>query len=260
MSPRRGRDERSGWGPSHQPAPDGIGGRRWVSRTFAVVLVMWALSGSHTSLPTVVLIGWLLAKAARRARARTRDWPRPWRPERAWRSADPLAVVHAQIARAGGGIYLGTGRRGDWRLAGVERGVLVLGPPRSGKSSAVMIPAVLAHAGAVVSASTKPDVLTATVGARSRSGEVWRFDPTGQPGPAGATARVLRWSPITSSGAWDGALAMARSMVAGAGVGAGTTDASHWAKRATALLAAVLRRGGGQRPRDRRGPGLGAGP
>ena len=239
MSPRRGRDERVGWGPPHETGPDATG-VRWVSRTVAAVLIIWALSGSHTTLPTLVLVIWLLVRVARRVRARTRTWgwPRTPRPGQLARSADPLAAVHAQIARAGEGVYLGVGLRGGWRLAGAERAVLVLGPPRSGKSSAVMIPALLAHPGAAVSASTKPDVLTATVAARSGLGELWRFDPTGQSG--GPTVGELRWSPITSAGSWDGALVMARSMVAGAGVGVGTTDASHWAKRATALLAAVL--------------------
>ncbi len=238
MTRRRG-DDWAGWGPSHQTGPDQTGGRRWGSRTLAAVLIIWTLSGSHPTLPTVVLIIWLLVVIVRRVHGRTRNgWP--WSPRRArvgW-SADPLAAVHAQIARGGGGTYLGVGRRGEWRVAGRERAVLVLGPPRSGKSSAVMIPALLAHQGAAVSASTKPDVLAATVGARSRLAEVWRFDPTGQSG--GPAVGELRWSPVTSSGSWDGSLVMARSMVAGATVGAGTTDASHWAKRATALLAAML--------------------
>jgi type IV secretion system protein VirD4 len=116
--------------------------------------------------------------------------------------------------------------------------VLVLGPPRSGKSSAVMVPAMLAHPGPALSASTKPDVLAATIAARSRLGCAWRFDPTGL--GSDRAARGLRWSPVSASRSWDGALLMARAMVAGAGVGAGTMDGTHWSKRATALLAALL--------------------
>jgi type IV secretion system protein VirD4 len=116
--------------------------------------------------------------------------------------------------------------------------VLVLGPPRSGKSSGVLIPAVLAHPGAAVSASTKPDVTEATVAARSRLGSVWQFDPTGR--SSGTETQSLRWSPVPAARSWDGALLMARAMVSGANVGLGTTDGTHWSKRATALLAAVL--------------------
>jgi hypothetical protein len=149
---------------------------------------------------------------------------------------DPLAAVQKH-GRARGP-YLGLDDRREWRFAGVERAVLVLGPPRSGKTQAVIIPAVLAHAGAVVSASTKPDVLHATATARSRLGRVWEFDPTGE-GQVLPDSQ-LRWSPVTSSQTWDGALLMARAMVSGAGVGAGTTEANHWARRAVALLAPLL--------------------
>ncbi len=153
-------------------------------------------------------------------------------------STDPLKAVHAEITRGGSGVYLGEGQNGQWRLAGAERAVLVLGPPRSGKTSAVMVPAMLAHPGPAVSASTKPDVLAASIAARSQLGAAWAFDPTGL--GSGQAARSLRWSPVPTSRSWDGALLMARSMVAGAGVGAGTMDGTHWSKRASALLAALL--------------------
>ncbi len=48
---------------------------------------------------------------------------------------------------------------GGWVLADPESAVMVLGPPRSGKTSAVMIPAVLGASGAVIATSTKPEVM-----------------------------------------------------------------------------------------------------
>src|ERR1700722_3420878 len=60
---------------------------------------------------------------------------------------------------------------GAW--AGPEQAMLVLGPgktmlglgpPRSGKTSSVVIPRVIGAPAAVVSTSTKPDVLLATCG------------------------------------------------------------------------------------------------
>jgi type IV secretion system protein VirD4 len=150
--------------------------------------------------------------------------------------ADPLAGV---LERGRGrGVYLGVNARGEWAFAGWERATLVLGPPRSGKTQALVIPAVLGHAGALVSASTKPDVIRATSRARSRLGRVWEFDPTGQ--GALLPDRQLRWSPVTCAKTWDGALLMARAMVSGAGVGAGTSDQTHWARRAVAVLAPLL--------------------
>ncbi len=154
-------------------------------------------------------------------------------------SSDPLEAVLEQSARHGGGVYLGVDHAGRWRAARAERAALVLGPPRSGKSSGVIVPAVLAHAGPAVCTSTKPDVLAATISARSRLGSVWQFDPTGTE-PAIAGAQSLRWSPVSAAGSWDGALLIARAMVTGAGVGAGTTDHTHWSRRASALLAPLL--------------------
>ena len=99
--------------------------------------------------------------------------------------ADPLGSVRAAAARWGGGVYLGVLSSGGPRFARGERAVLLLGPPRSGKTSGVIIPALLAHTGPVVSTSTKPDVWRATRGVRSRDGRVWVFDPTGA-GTSGA--------------------------------------------------------------------------
>jgi type IV secretory pathway TraG/TraD family ATPase VirD4 len=149
---------------------------------------------------------------------------------------DPLAAVRA-AARQAGGVYLGLAADGSPRFARRERAVLVLGPPRSGKTSAVIVPALIAHNGPAVSTSTKPDVAQATSAVRSRGGQTWVFDPTGVGGGAGGS-RELRWSPVTGSRQWDEALLMARAMTSHVGVG--TTDQSHWASRAQALLAPLL--------------------
>lgn len=151
-------------------------------------------------------------------------------------NGDPLVAV-LDAARSWGGVYLGVTQEGHVRCARYERAVMVLGPPRGGKSSAIIIPAVITHLGPVVSASTKPDVANATRGSRSRLGRTWQFDPTGTSGAAGGSL-VLRWSPVTSCVQWDSALLMARAMTVT--VGAGTTDRSHWSSRAQALLAPLL--------------------
>ena len=124
-------------------------------------------------------------------------------------------------------------------VAGSQQAVLVLGPPRSGKTSALVVPNVLAAWGPVLSTSTKPDVLAATAAARLGRGRCWLYDPTGTvPVPAGFTP--LRWSPVIGAGRWDGALLLARVLVGAARPAAGTTDATHWTERAEALLAPLL--------------------
>lgn len=151
----------------------------------------------------------------------------------------PATAVRAKVARLGGGAYLGVSAHGEWALADPESAVMVLGPPRSGKTSAVMIPAVLGACGAVVATSTKPETMAATVRARSEVGQAWLFDPfAGNRPPEGV--RRLCWSPVAAASSWDEALVTARAMAACARPGAGTTNESHWTERAAALLAPLL--------------------
>jgi type IV secretion system protein VirD4 len=151
------------------------------------------------------------------------------------------AAQNASIA-SGHGVYLGHRGR-DWMFAPPEQSVLVLGPPRSGKTSSLIIPNLLVANGPVVSTSTKPDVITATAPARSRIGECLVFDPTGT-ASAPNGVRSIRWSPIQACHAWDGALSVARSLVTvGLTSASGPTGAirrDHWSERAEALIAPLL--------------------
>jgi type IV secretory pathway TraG/TraD family ATPase VirD4 len=151
------------------------------------------------------------------------------------------AAQNASIA-SGHGVYLGH-RDHDWMFAPPEQSVLVLGPPRSGKTSSLIIPNLLVASGPVVSTSTKPDVIAATATARSRVGECLTFDPTGATrAPEGL--RPVRWSPIQACQAWDGAMSTARSLVtvgmASASGPSGVMRRDHWSERAEALLAPLL--------------------
>ncbi len=149
-------------------------------------------------------------------------------------------AARAEVARLGGGAYLGTGRSGGWVLADPESAVMVLGPPRSGKTSAVMIPAVMGASGAVIATSTKPEVMRATVAARSEVGQAWLFDPSASEQRLPEGVRRLCWSPVAAASSWDDALVMAKAMTACTRVGAGTSNENHWSERAAALLAPLL--------------------
>lgn len=149
-----------GWGPQRRVSRTRDGWRRWAP----LVLLFVALSSQRFF--TILLIG-AAAVACWRVCGRS-PWSRPASAER-WRATsgvDPLSVVLAESRRLGGGVYLGLGPQGDWRLARSERAVLLLGPPRSGKTAGVVVPTVLAHDGPAVSTSTKPDVLLATAAIR----------------------------------------------------------------------------------------------
>ena len=148
--------------------------------------------------------------------------------------------VRAQSQRLGGGAYLGLAPGGGWVTADPEHAVMVLGPPRSGKTSMIVIPSILAAPGAVISTATKPDVMDATWRARSEVGEVWLFDPCGERSDWPSGIRRLSWSPVAAAQTWDGALIMARAMAAASTPAKGATNEHHWRERSTALLAPLL--------------------
>ncbi len=117
----------------------------------------------------------------------------------------------------------------------------MLGPPRSGKTSCIVIPSVVAAPGPVVLTSTKPDVMSATAATRSRLGRCWLYDPTGASSPPPAPGLApLRWSPVTRSDVWERALAAAHAMTSTSTSGSSTGDSRHWDERAEALLAPLL--------------------
>jgi type IV secretory pathway TraG/TraD family ATPase VirD4 len=154
-------------------------------------------------------------------------------------AAEDLALLRARIAAAGSPLYLGAGTAGA-AFAPPQQAVLVLGPPRSGKTTTLVIPNVLSAPGPVVSTSTKVDVLEATREARASMGRCWLFDPSGStPLPPGVTA--LRWSPVPACRNWETALLTARAMVGAAARPPGwPAEGSHWTERAEALLAPLL--------------------
>ena len=188
-------------------------------------------------------VSWMLVQFARRAPIALLERIPAFNRAHGDPGPEPMSLTdqaRAEIACRGGGAYLGVTEDGsDWITADRESAVMVLGPPRSGKTSAVMIPAVLSYPGPAISTSTKPDVMKASRRARAQLGEVWLFDPAGSEQlPPGV--RRLRWSPVAAAGTWDQALIMTRAMMAATGAGKGTTNENHWSERAAALLAPLL--------------------
>lgn len=135
-----------------------------------------------------------------------------------------------------GRLLLGRAGQG-WVLSRPEQALLVIGPPRSGKTSAVVVPNVLVADGPVVSTSTKPDVLCASLAVRGQRGRCWMYDPTGQTAPPEGV-EPLRWSPLAGAERWDTAAKTAATLVGTSRMA--NPQFAYWEERAEALLAPLL--------------------
>lgn len=133
------------------------------------------------------------------------------------------------------GVLLGHSRgRECW--ASVEDSRILVGPPRSGKGLHQVIAAILDAPGAVVTTSTRPDNLAATVRLRRRRGPVAVFDPQGLGHESG-----LRWSPIRGCEHPSTAMVRARGLAAGAGfTRGGVSDGSFWQGQTEMALRGLL--------------------
>lgn len=135
------------------------------------------------------------------------------------------------------GIYLGWGTKGPVRAGGEEH-VLVIGPPRSGKTSRLLAFAVRSHTGPAVITSTKHDVIAMTADQRARLGRLWLWGPSGT---VGLPDRVteLHWSPLVGCEVWDDAVQRTHALASAARPDQSSHD-THWVERAQALLAPLL--------------------
>lgn len=117
----------------------------------------------------------------------------------------------------------------------IEDSVVLLGPPRSGKGLHLIIPMIIDSPGAVITTSTRPDNLTATLRARQRKGPVAVFDPQGL---AHGIPSATRWSPIR--GCEDPQIAMVRAKALTSGTASGTTDSNFWQASAEQAVRCLL--------------------
>jgi type IV secretion system protein VirD4 len=139
--------------------------------------------------------------------------------------------------------------RGTSVWASVEDSILLLGPPRSGKGAGLVVNTILDAPGAVVTTSTRPDNLTATLRAREKIGPVAVFDPQhlAEGVPAG-----LRWSPIRGCADPLTAMIRATGLAAGTGLSAGgVVGGGFWEGKTRTALQALLHAAA----LDHRGPG-----
>ena len=113
---------------------------------------------------------------------------------------------------------------------------MAFGPPQSGKSAGLAVPALLEWDGPAVASSIKTDLLACTLARRRALGPVFVFDPFELSGLEGQT-----WSPLRGASSWDGALEVAwRLAAAGELDQRGVEGGDFWAIAAEQRLAPLL--------------------
>jgi type IV secretion system protein VirD4 len=148
----------------------------------------------------------------------------------------PLQIDHRQSAP--GRLVLGlTGGTLHPGVLAAEpaQSVVVVGPTQSGKTTSLVVPAILDWPGPVVAASVKSDLLLHTLGRRLQCGRVWCIDPTGSTG-----ARTSTWSPLANCRDWAGARRMATDLAETARTDGTSTDGEFWYATAAKLLAPLF--------------------
>jgi type IV secretion system protein VirD4 len=150
-----------------------------------------------------------------------------------WAGAGELRALHGR-ARTG---RLALGRcRGRLLYAEQRHALVAFGPPQSGKSAGLAVPALLEWDGPAVASSIKTDLLACTLARRRALGPVFVFDPFELSGLEGQT-----WSPLRGASSWDGALEVAwRLAAAGELDQRGVEGGDFWAIAAEQRLAPLL--------------------
>src|SRR6201999_1742178 len=115
-----------------------------------------------------------------------------------WAGGDELRALHGRAHT--GRLALGRSR-GRLLYAEQRHALIAFGPPQSGKSAGLAIPALLEWDGPAVASSIKTDLLGATLARRQGFGEALIFDPFQLSG-----VRSHTWSPLAGANTWDGAL------------------------------------------------------
>jgi type IV secretion system protein VirD4 len=160
---------------------------------------------------------------------------RPARPPAGarWAGVSELRALHGR-AHTG---RLTLGRcRGRLLYAEQRHALVAFGPPQSGKSAGLAVPALLEWDGPAVASSIKTDLLACTLARRRALGPVFVFDPFELSGTEAHT-----WSPLRSAATWDGALEVAwRLAAAGESDHRGVESGDFWAVAAEQRLAPLL--------------------
>jgi type IV secretion system protein VirD4 len=196
--------------------------------------------GVYAGLAVVIALGVGPAAVAARLGLAPRAARRGWGGAR-WAGGTELRPLRrrrhgvGRPARSGQRLVLGR-HRGRLLYAEERHALVAFGPPQSGKSAGLAVPALLEWDGPAVASSIKTDLLAATIARRRALGKVFVFDPFEL-----AAMPAQTWSPLRGAGAWDGALEVAwRLAAAGELDQKGVEGGDFWAIAAEQRLAPLL--------------------
>ncbi len=170
--------------------------------------------------------------------------------------ATPRSLAHLQLKQATAksarlgvpaspGIPLGQLLAGAQTVyASFEDMLILIAGPRVGKSTSLVIPAIAAAPGAVVTTSNKRDVVDATRNLRAEAGRVWVFDPQGVAGEA----PTWWWNPLSYVTDDTRAAKLAQHFAAGTTAPGARTDAYFDGKGQNLLAGLLLAAAEGDRP------------
>jgi len=194
-----------------------------------------AATGFYAALGLLVILAGVFALGAARLAGRAGLAGR--RTGARWAQSGELGALRGRRGAGPGEGRLVLGRHHGRLLRAEARHALVaFGPPQSGKSAGLAVPALLEWDGPAVASSIKTDLLAGTEHRRRALGEVFVFDPFGLAGAGGHT-----WSPLRASLTWDGALETAwRLAAAGELDQKGVEGGDFWAVAAQQRLAPLL--------------------
>lgn len=142
-------------------------------------------------------------------------------------------------------VVAGVTARGEVLHTLPEVPVVVFGPPGSGKTTALAVPATLEWSGSVIVTSTSRDILTRTLGWRARQGPVMVFGPTARLEPH-LRPFLRSWTPLVAcldragAACWNSSMRIAKTLVWAVQDGPAQGAEAFWGRKAAELLALAL--------------------
>ncbi|MGP4115366.1 type IV secretory system conjugative DNA transfer family protein [Streptomyces sp. 4N509B] len=118
----------------------------------------------------------------------------------------------------------------------IEESVVLVAPPREGKTSQLILPGILGFQGTVLATSSKTDVLYGTALLRQKHGPVWVLDPAGLSG----WPQQLRWPLTSGCERYQTARKRAEILVATTKTSEDTTNGGYFALNAMTLITCWL--------------------